>query len=334
MQTSPADADAVSSGWRLPGRRVGGTLVVLGAVWLAFGLLDPIFFTYQNLKNILLQSSSLAIIAAGLTLVMITAEFDLSLGSIEGFSGCVVAVLAITEGLPIGVAMVAGLAAGLTVGVINGLITWKLLVPSFITTLAMLGVVQGTAFLVTDARAISGFPDSFRVLGTGEVWGVPVPAILAAVVFTVLHVVLNRTAFGLRIYAVGSDAGAARLAGIEPGRIRLAAFAISGCLAAIGGFIISARLNSGNGDFGSNDILLAVAAVVIGGTSLTGGVGTMLGTAMGVLIITSVETGLVIVNVQPFWHLIAIGGLIIAAVVLDRIVKSRQIFSQSGTLVP
>ena len=305
--------------------RVLGTLVALGFIWLYFGLKSQYFFTKVNIENILLQASNVGVIAAGLTVVMITAEIDLSIGSLEALSGSVAAVVIIEHGYSVWLGIAAGLGATVLAGAISGLITWKLRVVSFISTLAMLGIAQGVAFLLTNAHAIAGFPQDYDKIGTFKVGTFPGAAIIAAGVFLVLHLMLTRTKLGLQIYAVGGNAEAAAYAGISPGRVKLIALMISGLTAGIGGLILSSRLDAGNGLFGASDLLQAVAAVVIGGTSLFGGVGNVIGTAVGVLIIASINNGLILTNVPDFWQQIVVGVIIIAAMVVDQLVKAARL---------
>jgi ribose/xylose/arabinose/galactoside ABC-type transport system permease subunit len=305
--------------------RALGTLVALAAIWLYFSFESEYFFTKENIWNIFLQSANVGIIAAGLTVVMIAAEIDLSIGSLEALSGSVAAVVIINHGYPIYVGIAAGLGATVLCGAISGLLTWKLKVVSFISTLAMLGIAQGAAFLLTNGQAVAGFGETYDKIGTFTVRGFPGAAIIAAVVFLVLYLMLTRTKLGLQIYAVGGNAEAAAYAGIKPGRVKLYALMISGLCAGIGGIILSARLDAGNGLFGAGDLLQAVAAVVIGGTSLFGGVGNVLGTAIGVLIISSINNGLILMNVPDFWQQIAVGVIIIVAMVIDQLAKSARL---------
>ena len=305
--------------------RALGTLIALGLIWLYFGLKSQYFFTEENIWNIFLQSANVGIIAAGLTVVMIAAEIDLSIGSLEALSGSVAAVVIINHGYSIWLGILAGLGATVLCGLVSGLITWKLKVVSFISTLAMLGIAQGAAFLLTNGQAVAGFGETYDKIGTFTVRGFPGAAIIAIVVFVVLHLMLTRTRFGLKIYAVGGNAEAAAFAGISPGRVKLYTLMISGLCAGIAGIILSARLDAGNGLFGANDLLQAVAAVVIGGTSLFGGVGNVIGTAIGVLIIQSIYNGMILLNVPDFWQLIVVGGIIIAASVVDQLAKAARL---------
>ena len=204
---------------------------------------------------------------------MITAEIDLSIGSLEALSGSVAAVVIIRYGMPIAVGIAAAIATTVLAGAVSGFLTWKVKIVSFISTLAMLGIAQGIAFLLTNGNAVAGFPPPYDQIGTSTIHGFPGAVIIAIVVFVVLHLMLTRTKFGIHIYAVGGDAESAAFAGIRTGRIKLFALMISGFTAGIGGLILSSRLDAGNGLFGAGDLLAAVAAVVIGGTSLFGGVG-------------------------------------------------------------
>lgn len=301
--------------------RTGTVFVVVGATWLTFALLSPYFLTGDNLRAILTQSASVAIIAAGLTVVIIAGEIDLSIGAVQAVSSSVSAVIIIQHGAPWYVGVVTGIAVGAAAGLINGLITWRLRIPSFIGTLAMLGVAQGFAFLVTNNSPISGFPDRYLELGTGEVWTIPIPVIIAVAILVGLQLMLHRTRLGRHIFAVGGNAEYAGLAGINVGRVRTITLVLCGALAGVGGIILSARLNAGAGDYGTADLLPAVAAVVIGGTSLFGGIGSVWGTAAGVILLTSLTNGLIVINVADYWQQIAVGMIIIGAMVMDQVLK-------------
>ncbi len=305
--------------------RLLGTLIALVLIGLFFTLESQYFLTTANIENILLQASNIGLIAAGLTVVMITAEIDLSIGSLEALSGSVAAVVIIEHGFSMWIGIPAALAASVLAGAISGLITWKLKVVSFISTLAMLGIAQGVAFLLTNGHAIAGFPALYDDIGSFRIDGFPGAAVIAAGVFVILHVMLTRTKLGLHIYAVGGNSEAAAYAGISPGRVKLIALMISGLTAGIAGLILSSRLDAGNGLFGAGDLLEAVAAVVIGGTSLFGGVGNVLGTAIGVLMIGTINNGLILMNVPDFWQQIVVGVIIIAAMVVDQLAKAARL---------
>lgn len=305
--------------------RAAGTLVAVGFIWLFFSLKSEYFFTSDNIFNIFLQASSVGIIAAGLTVVLITAEIDLSIGSLQALSGSVAAVIIIQLGSPVWLGIVAGLGATVLASAISGLLTWRLKIVSFISTLAMLGIAQGVAFLLTNGTAIAGFGPVYALIGQYTYRGFPGAAVIAIVVFVVLHLMLTRTKLGLHIYAVGGNAEAAEFAGIRAGRVKLVAMMISGFTAGIGGLIISSRLDAGNGLFGANDLLSAVAAVVIGGTSLFGGVGSIVGTSIGVIMIASINDGLILINVPDFWQQIVIGCIIIVSMVMDQLTRAVRL---------
>lgn len=303
--------------------RLGGIFVALFAIGLVLTFASPFFLTSQNILNILLQAATISIIAAGLTLVLIAAEIDLSIAALQAFTGSIAAIVIILHEVPVVFGIAVALAAGLLAGVVNGYATvfWK--IPSFVVTLAMLGIAQGAALVMTSGRPISGFPDAYSIIGQGKVGPIPVPVIIAAGVYIVLHLVLTRTRFGIELFAVGGGRAAASLAGIRTGRVIITVFLISGFLAGLAGVILSSRLDTGTGNLGVGDLLDAVAAVVIGGTSLMGGIGSVIGTLGGVLIITTIRNGLVLLNVQAFWQQIAVGAIIIGAVLIDQVAKGQ-----------
>ena len=317
--------------------RTTTALAALALVWIGFGIATEYFLTKNNLLNIMQQSANIAIVAAGLTVVLIVAEIDLSVGSLEALAGAVAAVLLIKEGVPLVVGIVLAVLAGIAMGVVSGAATAVLRIPSFVATLAMLGIAQGAAFLLVGGSPINGFSDGFRWIGIGR-WGdIPVSALLALLIVIAIHLLLYHTRLGQHMFAVGGNAQAAALQGIKVARIRTIALALSGATAAIGGVILSARLNAGDGRFGAGDLLIAVAAVVIGGTSLFGGVGSVVASTIGVLLIVSIRTGLILLGVQDFWQQIVIGLMILAAMLVDRIADSdlwRRLAPGRGRAAP
>jgi ribose transport system permease protein len=289
---------------------------------LAFA--SPYFLTSQNILNILLQASVLAILAGGQTYALIAAEIDLSVGSVVALVGSVAAILMISIGLPWPLALVAALAVGVVTGGVAGIFRTRFGIPTFVTTLALMGITRGIALVITNGESIYGLPRGFRWLGQGHIGPIPVPILIALVVLTVLHLLLSRTKFGLNVYAIGGNAEAARLAGVHVGRIRMIVMVLSGLCAAIGGIVLASRLGSGSGTVGEDLLLDSIAAVVIGGTSLMGGVGTITGTAIGVVLIASIRNGLVLLGVSAFWQMAAIGALILVAVFLDYLAKGSS----------
>jgi ribose/xylose/arabinose/galactoside ABC-type transport system permease subunit len=299
------------------------TLIPLVLLWIALTIASPHFLTFDNAVNVLLNAAPLALIAGGMTLTLIAAEIDLSVGSVVALVGSLAALLSVNFGAPWPLVLVGALAAGAVVGVINGWFTTRLGMPSFVATLAMLGIARGVALLITQGKPIYGLPDAIAWLGQGEIWIVPVPVVLAALILAGLHFALSRTRFGLNVYAVGGNPEAARLSGVDVPGVKMAVLVLSAVLASVGGLILAARLNAGSGTVGADLLLDAIAAVVIGGTSLLGGVGKVTGTVLGVLLIASIRNGLVLLNVSAFWQQVAIGALILLAVSVDYLAKGR-----------
>jgi ribose/xylose/arabinose/galactoside ABC-type transport system permease subunit len=299
------------------------TLIPLVLLWIALTIASPYFLTFDNAVNVLLNAAPLALIAGGMTLTLIAAEIDLSVGSVVALVGSLAALLSVNFGAPWPLVLLGAIAAGAFVGVINGWFTTRLGMPSFVATLAMLGIARGVALLITQGKPIYGLPDAVAWLGQGELWIVPVPVVLAALILAALHFALSRTRFGLNIYAVGGNPEAARLSGVDVPGVKMAVLVLSAVLASVGGLILAARLNAGSGTVGADLLLDAIAAVVIGGTSLLGGVGRVTGTVLGVLLIASIRNGLVLLNVSAFWQQVAIGALILLAVSVDYLAKGR-----------
>jgi ribose/xylose/arabinose/galactoside ABC-type transport system permease subunit len=299
------------------------TLIPLVLLWIALTIASPYFLTFDNAVNVLLNAAPLALIAGGMTLTLIAAEIDLSVGSVVALVGSLAALLSVNVGAPWPIVLIGAIAAGAVVGVVNGWFTTRLGMPSFVATLAMLGIARGLALLITQGKPIYGLSDTIAWLGQGELWIVPVPIVLAALILAALHFALSRTRFGLNVYAVGGNPEAARLSGVDVPGVKMAVLVLSAVLASVGGLILAARLNAGSGTVGADLLLDAIAAVVIGGTSLLGGVGRITGTVLGVLLIASIRNGLVLLNVSAFWQQVAIGGLILLAVSVDYLAKGR-----------
>jgi ribose transport system permease protein len=217
--------------------------------------------------------------------------------------------------------ILAGIGVATLAGAVNGYFTVFGRIPSFIVTLAMLGIAQGAAFLMTSGQAIGEFPHSYEVIGQGKVGPVPVPVIIAGALYLFFHLLLSQTRFGMDVYAVGGSRNASRLVGLRIERTIVSVFLISGALAGISGIILSSRLDAAHGSFGASDMLDAVAAVVIGGTSLFGGSGNVIGTLGGVIIISTIRNGLVLLNVEAFWTQVVVGAVILIAVMLDQVLK-------------
>ncbi|MEN3009345.1 ribose ABC transporter permease [Pseudothermotoga sp.] len=301
---------------------------------ILFGLLSPRFFTVANMWTILRQTAVNLCVAVGMTFVIIAGGIDLSVGSILGFSGAVTAKL-IKHGLTLtslGVvlqfgitgASIIGLFVGIAIGVLNGAIINFLNVPPFVATLGTMTAVRGFIMLWTRGYPITKLGESFNFIGSGWFLGIPVPVWIAMIVSILALMFLRFTRFGRYVYAVGGNERASLLSGVNVRLTRLVTYMVSGLLAAVAGLIVTARLDSAQPNAGLMYELDAIAATVIGGTSLSGGTGTIEGPIVGALIIGVLNNGLVLTGVSPFWQQVAKGFIIIAAVVAERIGKGRE----------
>lgn len=290
-------------------------------------ILSPRFLTKSNLLNVFRQTSINAIIAAGMTFVILTSGIDLSVGSILGFSGAVAAKMLAT-GSNIFLALLVAIIIGGISGILNGIIITRGKVQPFIATLAIMILLRGATLVFTSGRPIavqaaSGVSPIFRWIGTGNIFGIPVPIIIMAIVFIICYFILNYTQFGRHIYAVGGNEEASLLSGINTDRVKTIAYLISGVLAAVAGIIVTSRLSSAQPTAGDGYELDAIAAVVLGGTSLVGGQGTIAGTIIGALIIGILNNALNLMDVQSYYQMIAKAIVILIAVLLDKKEKSR-----------
>ena len=305
-------------------------LAALAIMVIALSLMRPeIFLTFGNFRNILLQISVNVCLSIGMTLVILTGGIDLSVGSILAFAGAVAAGL-LKDGLTLNVfgkvlqftafgAIVAGIAAGLALGLFNGLAITRLKVPPFIATLGMLGIGRGLTMLWTDGHPITNLGPVFGFIGVGFWLGVPMPVWISAGLVLVFYVVSRNTTLGRYIYAVGGNEIATAYSGVNIDRVKLWAYALGGALAAVAGLIITARLNTADPKVGMGYELDSIAAVVIGGTSLSGGRGSIFLTVIGCLIIGVLNNGLSVLDVSAYWQLVIKGLVLIAAVAADRI---------------
>ncbi|HCA82057.1 MAG TPA: ribose ABC transporter permease [Bacteroidetes bacterium] len=300
-----------------------GTLIGLFAVMVIFWILSPYFLSVSNLMNIAEQTSINAIIAVGMTFVIITAGIDLSVGSIVALSGIVLADL-LQGGHSEPVAIVAGLTVGTVCGLVNGSLISYGKLPPFIATLGMMSVARGTALFYSDGRPISGFDAGFRFIATGEVLSIPVPVILMGLLYVVAYVVLNRTKLGRYAYAIGGNEEAANLSGINTKLIKTVVYGMCGLLSGLAAVVLTARLNSAQPIAGIMYELDAIAAVVIGGTSLIGGEGKISGTLIGAFIMGILRNGLNLLGISSFTQQIIIGSVIILAVLIDMALRKDR----------
>ena len=291
-------------------------LGLCGVLWI----LSPYFLTVSNLLNIAEQTSIIAVVAAGMTFVIITAGIDLSVGSLLAFSGVVMA-SSLAAGRSIPLALTIGLLVGLACGIGNGVLISIGRLPPFIATLGMMSIARGAALLFTQGRPISGFSETFRSIATTDVLRVPFPVIVMIAVYAISHLILTRTKLGRYAYAIGGNETTAYLSGVNVRLYKTAVYGLSGMCSALAAVLLTARLNSAQPIAGINYELDAIAAVVIGGTSLMGGEGTVSGTLIGALIIGVLRNGLNLLAVSSFIQQIVIGSVIVTAVLLDTFFK-------------
>lgn len=293
-----------------------GALIVLCVV---LALTAPNFLTATNLKDVARQLSFTGIIAFGMTFVIIAGEIDISVGSAIAFGSALLGVLVAKHGWGIETATVAVLVAGTAIGVVAGFLRARLGIPSFIVTLALFSSLKGLALLITDAAPQPILDDGwFTDLGTGDLLGVPVPAWIMFVVFATAWFVLNRTTFGRSVYAIGGNAEAAHLSGIPVARVRTSLFAISGLLAACSAILLSSSLSTGTASIGSGVEFSVISAVIVGGASLYGGRGTMVGTLLGVVFISVLGNGMVLLGVNVYAQQVAYGLIVLVAVLVSQ----------------
>lgn len=304
------------------------SIIALLIMCIALSFLSDMFLTVDNSWNVMRQISVNIIISVGMTLVILTGGIDLSVGSILALAGAVTAVMLkfgaefIDLNLYIGFTLVGALLGGTLVGTVlgwfNGLTITRFKVPPFVATLAMLTIARGLTMLLTGGFPITGFSGQMAFIGTGWFLGIPMPVWISAIIVLAAVVMTNKTRLGRHIYAIGGNETAAKLSGLKIKKIKMIVYSIAGALSAIGGIIVTSRLDSAQPNAGISFELDSIAAVVIGGTSLSGGKGTIMGTVQGALIIGILNNGLVLLNVSPFWQQVVKGLVILLAVVIDR----------------
>ena len=295
-----------------------GLLIAFAVICLILSLLSPAFLTAQNGINVLRQISINAILAIGVTYVILTGGIDLSLGSVVAVTGVLAATLAHPGAYPLIVPIAAGILGGILIGAVNGLVITRFRVAPFIVTLGMMTIARGGALILSKGRPVSNLSDAFNFIGNGSVLGIPVPVLILTGVFLVSHFVLRRTTFGRYVYAVGGNEEAARASGIGTHKIKIACYSICAGLAGLAGIVQASRITTGQPNAGISYELDAIAAVVIGGTSLSGGLGGVTGTILGALIIGTLNNGLDLLNVSSYYQQVIKGLIIIGAVILDR----------------
>ena len=303
-------------------------LIALVLLCIAISLLSDKFLTVDNGWNVMRQISVNICISVGMTLIVLTSGIDLSVGSVLALCGAVAAGLfksgieIPSENLFIGFTLLgvilAGAVVGSAMGLFNGFVITKFKVPPFVATLAMLTIARGLTMLYTKGFPISNLGTDFAYIGIGWFLGIPVPIWISAVVVAVAVIITKKTTLGRYIYAIGGNEHVSKLSGININKVKMAVYAIGGLLAAVGGVMVTSRLDSAQPNAGMGYELDSIAAVVIGGTSLSGGRGTIMGTVLGALIIGVLNNGLVLLNVSPFWQQVVKGSVILLAVIIDK----------------
>ncbi|MCX6217428.1 ABC transporter permease [Spirosoma sp.] len=302
---------------RIQGIGKYGLLLAFFVICLALSLITPKFLTVQNLMIIVTQVSINALLAFGVTFVIIAGGIDLSIGSMVAVTGVVAASFAHPDTYPVAVPIGMGLLAGLLFGAFNGFVITRSKVPPFIVTLGTMTIGRGLALIVSKGRPVSNLSDSFNFLGGGKILGIPTLIIILVILFVVCSILLKRTVLGRYIYAVGGNEQAAKASGIQLNRVKMVVYTLCGGLAALAGILLTSRITTGQPNAGTGFELDAIAAAIIGGTSTSGGTGTMTGTLIGALLIGVISNGLDLLNVTSYYQQVVMGVIIIGAVVLD-----------------
>jgi len=309
---------AFAAEWRIE-------LAMLGALFLlcvVLSILAPRFLTFGNIGNLFWQATTVGIIAIGQTFVILTGGIELSVGGVAAISAMVGGIILLHTGMGVGLASI--LLMGLAVGVVNGfLVAYTQLAP-FIVTLGMMSITRSLTYVSTNGHSLTGLPAAYRFFGAAEVLGIQLYSIVFVGLFIVGQVVLTKTKLGRFWYSIGSNEEAARLAGVSIRFYKSLAYVISGLLCAVGALILTSRLAAVDPDTGVGMELDTIAAVVIGGTSLSGGRGSLVGTFIGVFLITILHNGLNLIGVSPFWQGSAVGAVIIVSVLVDRLLRRRR----------
>jgi len=296
-------------------------IIIAFLVLCIFLSVNPItsnsFFTQKNLFNVLRQISTNLYLACGMTMVIILGGIDLSVGSIIALSGCVAAGCVARYNLPLPVAVLAGIIIGLAVGIFNGAFICKTTIPPFIVTLATMNIAKGFAYVYTGGSPVRVVTKEWQFIGAGYIGPVPTPVVILVVVLIVTAIIMNKTKMGRHIYAVGGNPQAAEFSGIKVARVKFFVHAYSGVMAGLAGVVLASRMYSGQPTAGDGAEMDAIAAVVVGGTSMAGGSGKIGGTIIGGLIIGVLNNGLNLLNVNSFWQYVVKGAVILLAVFID-----------------
>lgn len=300
-----------------------GIILILVVLSIAIQIKNPIFLTYSNIIDVCRNTSYTLVIAVGMTFVLIAKGLDLSVGSMTALGG-LIAALAMSNGIPIPVAVLLGLLMGALFGVINAFCIVKLNIPAMIATMGTMYMARGLVMIITKGSPVFPLPEAFGSFGKGYLLGVPYVVIIAAVLSIIAHWVLSNTTYGRKVYAIGGNAETAKFAGINVAMVTASCYLISGVLAALSGILTAARMGSGQPSIGDGTEMTVITAVIIGGTSLNGGAGTILGTVLGALLMNVLQSGMNLVGVSPYWQKFVMGLIIIVAVGADMYQRSRR----------
>lgn len=300
-----------------------GIVAILLGLIVVFGTLNPAFLSLENMLNVARQISIFGIMAAGMTFVIVSGQIDLSVGSVVALTG-VIAAIVVKHGYGLVVAVSAGLLVGALVGFINGYLTVRFNVPSLLITLGTMSAIRGFGYVITDGRPVWGLPRWFGSLGGGYMLGVPIPVIVLIGAYVIGWFVLNLTVFGRYVYSTGDNREGARLCGINTEHVIVGTLCISGMAAGLSGVIWASRLASGQPLVGQGYELQVIAATVMGGSSLSGGQGEIIGSLIGAFIMGVLYNGLNLLRVSPYWQMVGTGFIVMLAVILDSIRRGKR----------
>lgn len=304
-------------------RKYGVYLGLLG-LCIILTIASPNFLTLNNILNVVRQSSIIAIMGIGMTFVILTGGIDLSVGSVLAISSVATCYVMVTMQLPLVLGLIGGLLMGTVFGVCIGLLITRIGLPPFIATLAAMSIARGLVLVITEGRPIFGLPKSFEWFGGGYVGFIPAPVVIMAVLYAIGIIILRKTRLGLYAYSIGGNEEATRLSGVNTDKYKVIIYAISGLTAAISGIVLASRLRSAQPLAGLTYELDVIASCVIGGISLSGGEGTLVGTLGGALVIAVLRNGLNLLNVSAYWQQVTIGVVIAVAVAIDTMRKRKQ----------
>ncbi len=302
-----------------------GALVAVVALGLVLSVASPYFLTTGNLSNVLVQASVIALLAGAQTFVILTSGVDLSVGAVTALAGAIAGHLMLKLGVDPYAAIAVALLIGIGVGLFNGYLIAFVGIPSFIVTLGGLTLWRGLAFESTGGFDNSGLPDPFPFIGYGEILGIPMPILIMLLAYVVMAFILSSTRFGRHVYAIGSNAAGARQVGINIRRSTMGVYVVSGFVCALAAIVLMARMDSSSGRMAMNFELDAIAAVILGGTSLFGGRGSIWGSLLGAILITMIRNGMNLLEISQFKQMMAIGAVVIIAVWIDVIRRKRML---------